>query len=110
MESIFAAAAKYPDGTVLEGKSHEDTIDMEKIQSGSPPVMGFTTTLKISNKRRFVDRDIAENIAIAAGQIPERWRAHGGLSSEELWWWPEDPYKWNPKKGYYKDGEKKETK
>lgn len=82
-ETIAHAAIQHPSGRVFTGKRHCYIIRDMVAELGERPargIQGFTT-----NTGRFVDREEAGRIAIAAGQIKELRYSRTDLFSEELW-------------------------
>lgn len=81
-EMILHSAVKSDCGTIImRGKSHADCFIKGKINnikmSKRAIDQGFST-----NKREFIDREIAANVARRAGQVDKNIKI---LFSEDLW-------------------------
>ena len=101
LEITHAAIQTKDKGNILIGRDHPAIF--AKAPKGyfkkRGAVQGFTTS-----KHKFVDREEAAKIAIAAGQIDkELVKDSCGLISENLW--GDSGFKYDPEKGYYKEEE-----
>ena len=99
-ERIMHAAVIALSGQILLGRSHADCFHQGKNMGvdvkSAAKAQGFFTNLG-----RFVDREVAFNIAKQAGQIAEN-LTHDILFSEDLWSPTNDgKHSYDYVKGYY---------
>lgn len=79
METIVDAAVRTKDGNVFVGRRHH-LILQQHYPHTKGGIQGFLTS-----EERFVTREEALQIALAAGQIKEKKYNKSRLFSEELW-------------------------
>lgn len=95
-EKILHAAVKTKTGYVVFGKCHADCFYTGKMMGleMSPKAhdQGF-----ITNKGRFVCREVAAKIAFKAGQLTKKTLA---LISEDIWY-QRDRFEYNYFRGYF---------
>ena len=98
VEQIKHAAVKWQDGEITTGRDHGQAFQKrEGWRDENTPTCGF-----ITSSGRFVDRREANDVATHAGQLTIEKGDYKQLFSEELWYWPKNPYKYDDEKGYHK--------
>jgi len=88
-ERIKAAAIELKDGRVFTGECHESIIQSSQGKAEREATIGSRDGF-VTTEGRFVDREEARNIAVAAGQVPE---GIGVLYSEDLMTFDENYFK-----------------